>query len=496
MTSQPKSKLSIATLALMTVAAVVSLRGLPMMAAEGLSMLFYIGFCTVLFLLPASLVSAELGGAFADSKGGVYSWVKAAFGSRWGFVAIWLQWIQNVVWYPTVLAFAAGALAYLFMKPGLANAGWYNTVIILAVYWAATFMTLKGSDFAAKMTKWFMLLGTMLPGALIIGLGALWVLQGNDIAFLGGTGGTAADATKELAHARFFPHITGLSSLAFLAGIILLFAGVEVQAVHANDLENPSSGYPRSMFIAMIIIFALFTLGALAVAAVVPAHEISLTAGIMQAFEQLLSKFGLNWLTPIIGLFVAFGAIGGVMAWIGGPSRGLLQTAQEGEIPPILAKTNEHGVQVAILMVQGAIVTALAMIYLVFENVSVAFFVLSAMTATLYLVMYMMMYAAAIRLRQTQPDLPRSYKVPGGETGMWLIAGVGFLAVAFAFVVGFFPPAQLPVGNPMTYVSLVGGGLIFFIVAPLILNAFKKPSWKAAEIEATGTDETTGKNTP
>lgn len=478
MTSHSKPKLSMMTLALMTVAAVVSLRGLPMMAAEGLTMLFYIGFCTVLFLLPASLVSAELGGAFADQKGGVYTWVKAAFGSRWGFVAIWLQWIQNVVWYPTVLAFAAGALAYLFMSPDLANAGWYNMVIILAVYWGATFMTLKGADFAAKMTKWFMLLGTVLPGALIIGLGVAWVVQGNDIAFLDGAEGTAADATKELAHARFFPHITGLSSLAFLAGIILLFAGVEVQAVHANDLKTPSSDYPRSMFIAMVIIFALFTLGALAVATVVPVKDISLTAGIMQAFQLMLARFGLEWLTPIIGLFVAFGAIGGVMAWIGGPSRGLLQTAREGEIPPILAKTNAHGVQVAILMVQGAIVTALAMIYLIFDNVSVAFFVLSAMTATLYLVMYMMMYAAAIRLRQTQPDLPRSYKVPGGDGGMWLIAGVGFVAVLFAFVVGFFPPSQLPVGSPVTYVSLVGGGLVFFIAAPLILNVFKKPNWK------------------
>ncbi len=484
MIAQSKPKLGVTTLALMTVAAVVSLRGLPMMAAEGLSMLFYIIFCTVLFLLPASLVSAELGGAFADTQGGVYAWIKEAFGSRWGFVAIWLQWIQNVVWYPTVLAFAAGAVAYLFLTPGLASIGWYNTVVILGVYWAATLMTLQGADFAARMTKWFMLLGTVLPGVLAIVLAAVWVLQGNDVAFLGG-GGVA----KELAHARFFPHITGLSSLAFLAGIILLFAGVEVQSVHANDLENPSKGYPKSMFLAMIIIFVLFTLGALAVATVVPANEISLTAGIMQAFENLLGKFGLGWLTPIVGLLVAFGAIGGVMAWIGGPSRGLLQTAQEGEIPPILARTNKHGVQVAILIVQGVIVTALAMIYLIFKNVSVAFFVLSAMTATLYLVMYMMMYAAAIRLRQTRPDMPRSYKIPGGTVGMWFVAGIGFLAVLFAFIVGFFPPSQLPIGSPATYVSLVGGGLIFFIALPLIINAFKKPSWKTAQIDSTTTEK-------
>lgn len=484
------------TLALMTVAAVVSLRGLPMMATEGLSMLFYIGFCVIFFLIPASLVSAELGGAFADKQGGVYTWVSEAFGSRWGFVAIWLQWIQNVVWYPTVLAFAAGALAYLFMKPDLADAGWYNAAVILIVYWAAHLMTLMGAGFAARMTKWFMLLGTMLPGALIIGLGLLWILQGNPVEFLTSADPAGTSLTKELAHARFFPHITGLSTIAFLAGIILLFAGIEVQAVHANDMQNPSKDYPKSMFIAAIIIFALFTLGSLAVATVVPAKEISLTAGLMQAFQSLLDKFGLKWATPIAGLFVAFGAIGGVMAWIGGPSRGLLQTAQEGEIPPFLAKTNSKGVQVSILIIQGMIVSALAMIYLIFEDVSVAFFMLSAMTITLYLVMYMLMYAAAIRLRMTRPDLPRSYEVPGGMGGMWVVAGIGFLAVLFAFVVAFFPPSQLKIGSPEMYVGLVVGGLVVFIGLPLLIQAFKKPSWRQAAAKASTAAPTDKAATP
>lgn len=474
-------KLSAMTLALMTVAAVVSLRGLPLMATEGLSMLFYIGFCAIFFLIPASLVSAELGGAFANTQGGVYSWVSAAFGSRWGFVAIWLQWIQNVVWYPTVLAFAAGALAYLFLRPDMAGFGWFNTAAILVIYWAATFMTLQGADFAAKMTKWFVLLGTVLPGILIIGLGVLWVVQGNPIEFLKEADPGTSNLADEFAHARLFPHITGLSSIAFLGGILLLFAGVEAQAVHANDMVNPSRDYPKSMFLAAIIIFVLFTLGSLAVAAVVPAKDISLNAGLMQAFQSLLSKFGLQFLTPLVGLLVAFGAIGGVMAWIGGPSRGLLQTAQEGEIPPFLAKTNEHGVQVTILIIQGIIVSALATIYLVFKDVSVAFFVLSAMTVALYLVMYMLMYSAAIWLRISQPNLPRTYKIPGGMSGLLTVAGIGFVAVFFAFVVGFFPPSQLEVGSPTTYVALVAGGLVAFTGIPLLIHAFKKPSWRSTQ---------------
>ena len=468
-----RSNMSVFTLAMMTVAAVCSLRGLPMMAKEGLTMIFYILFATVLFLLPASLVAAELGGAFAKEHGGVYTWVKEAFGPRWGFTAIWLQWIQNVVWYPTVLGFAAAALAYLFLDPGLADNGFYTGVVILACYWAATFLTLKGTDVASRVTKYGVLLGTVLPGALIILLGAVWVAQGHPLLFL-----ESSAPAHGLMHARLLPHITGLGSVAFLAGIVLLFAGVEVHAVHAGELERPARQFPASMFLAAGVIFVLFTLGSLAVAAVIPADKISLTAGLMQAFQQMLDAFGIGWLTPGIGLLAAFGAIGGVMSWVGGPSRGLLQTAKDGELPPFMARVNAQGIQVNILLIQAAIVSALACLYFVMDDVSVAFFVLSAMTVTLYLVMYVLMYAAAIKLRLSRPDLPREYKVPGGLFGMCAVAGVGLAGVLFALVVGFFPPSNLPVGNPALYVGLVAAGLVVFVGLPILIHSRKKPEWK------------------
>ncbi|MGO3719868.1 MAG: amino acid permease [Mesonia hippocampi] len=478
--STKNKNIGVMAIAMMTVAAVVSLRGLPMMAKEGTTMFFYIGFCAILFLLPGSLVAAELGSAFSKENGGIYSWVKGAFGSKWGFVAIWLQWIQNVVWYPTVLAFAAASLAYLFGRVELASDGTYTAIVILVIYWLATFMTFRGVNTVAKLTNWFLILGTIVPGVIAILLALFWIIQGNPIEFLSEAANTANGVTFQ--HPRFFPHISNLSNISFLAGIILLFAGVEVQAVHAKELKNPAKQFPKAMFIAMGIIFLLFTLGSLAIATVIPAEEISLTSGLMQGFEDMLSKFGLESIVPLMGLLLSFGAIGGVMAWIGGPSKGLLETAKEGMLPPILAKTNKNGVQTSILFVQAAIVTILAFMYLLFKDVSVAFFVLSAMTSTLYLVMYMLMYAAAIKLRYSQPDLERSYKVPGGKTGIWSIAGIGLLAVVFAFIVGFVPPSQLPVGSPILYVTLVTAGLVIFVSAPLIINKFKKPSWKKDEV--------------
>ena len=451
------------SLAMLNVAAVMSLRGLPMMAETGMKMIFYLVIASLFFLIPCALISAELATGWPE-HGGVYRWVKEAFGSRWGFVAIWLQWIQNVIWFPTVLAFAAAALAYLFHAAHLANSNLYTALVIFVVYWAATFITFSGLKVAGSVTMAGVLLGTILPGCVIIALGVIWTLTGHQIAFM-------------QTSVHFFPDFSHFSNVAFLASIVLLFAGMEVGAVHVRELKNPKTEYPRAIFIATAIIVVIFVLGSLAVATVLPAKSISLTAGVMEAFSKMLGVYHLEWLLPIFGLLIAFGALGGVLAWISGPSKGLLATAKNGEIPPFLAHTNKKGIQTHILVIQGIIVTVLTSLYLIMHNVSNAFFLLSAMTITLYLVMYLLLFAAAIKLRYSQPNVHRTYKIPGGKFGMWLVAGVGLLAVLFALCVGFIPPATLQIGTPALYVGLVVGGLVVFVGLPLIIHACKKPSW-------------------
>lgn len=460
-------------LALMTAAAVISLRGLPMMAQEEMTMFFYIFFATFLFLIPAALVGAELGSAFADRGGGVYTWVKEAFNRHFGFAAIFLQWIQNVVWYPTVLGFAAAAIAYMIGKPDLAQNGWFVGLFSIGMYWFATWVTLKGTSLVSKITSQGFLLGTVLPGVVIILMAVIWMIGKNPVAFEHIPSAVGQVVNVDVAHhvhPRFFPHMTGMSDIAFLAGILLLFAGVEVHAVHAPELKNPQKQFPGAMFLAALISFVLFTLGALAVAIVTPYDEINLQAGLLITFQQLFDHYHVGWITNVMGLLVAFGALAGVMSWISGPSRGLLWTAKDGRLPEVMKKTNKNGVQINILIIQGCIVSILSSLYIIMNDVSVAFFLLSALTIGLYLLMYMMMYAAGIRLRYSQPDLIRSYKIPGGNMGMWLIAGIGFLAVLFSFAVTFFPPSQLPVGSPAFYTSLVIVGTIVFCSIPFIIS--------------------------
>jgi len=141
--------------------------------------------------------------------------------------------------------------------------------------------------------------------------------------------------------------------------------------------------------------------------------------------------------------------------------------------------------QISILLVQSVIVTVLSPAYFVMSDVSVAFYLLGAVTTTLSLIMYRLMYAAAIRLRYSQPELTRGYRVPGGTVGMWCIAGVGFVGVIFAFLVAFFPRTQLPVGSPALYVGLVVAGTVVFTGLPLLIGMLKRSSWRAVTPRAT-----------
>lgn len=471
-------RFSIWAVALMTAAAVISLRGLPMMAKEGLTMWFYIGFATLFYLIPGAFVSAELGGMFNTDKGGIYTWVKAAFGSSWGLAAVWLQWIQNVVWYPVVLGFTAAALAYLIGDPNLANSHIFNFAVVLVVYWLATGIALFGERSYGNWSQYLFIIGTVIPGVFVMILALIWIALGNPIELIApsSTVAAAASASGHQVH-PWLPNITGLGDIAFLAGTVLLFAGVEVQGARANLMHKPNREFPEAMILAAMIVFLLFTFGSLAVATIIPLHELSLTAGIMQAYKAALDLFHIGWLVPVAAALLAVGALGQIVTWIGGPSRALLQTAENGEIPPVFSATNAKGAPKHILVLQAIIVSVLGCFYLIFPNPSAAFYLLSAMTVALYLVMYLLMYAAAIRLHHSHADTERHFRIPGGMLGMWSVAGTGFVAVLFALVVSFFPPTQVPVGSPALYTAMVALGLVVFGGAPFVIQAFKKPSW-------------------
>ncbi len=471
----PLLRMGVFTLAMINVSAIVSLRGLPAESTYGLSSAFYYIFAAIFFLIPVSLVAAELTTGWPQ-RGGVFRWVGEAFGARLGFLAIWLQWIESTIWFPTVLTFAAVSIA--FIGP---NQSWdaavsanslYVLVIVLLVYWTATLLNFRGMSTSGAVTKWGTLLGTVLPAGLLIFLGMLYWGMGNPIDI-------------SMKPGDFFPDLTKFDNIVLAASIFLFYAGMEMSAVHVKDVENPGHNYPLAIGMASVITVLIFVFGTLAIGFIIPESQINLVQSLLVAYDKLFTWFGTTWMGPVIAICLTFGVLAQVVAWVGGPSKGLLEVGCAGYLPRFMQRTNAHGVQVGILLIQGCVVTLLSIFFVIMPSVQTAYQIISQLTIILYLIMYMLMFAAAIYLRYREPHTPRSFRIPGGKYfGMWVVGGLGLVGSVAAFLLSFVPPSQIPVGSPVVYVGILIVGALLFAGLPFLIYALRRPEWADAQARA------------
>lgn len=461
-------KLGVITLAIMNVTAVVSLRGLPAEAEYGISSAFYYLFAAIVFLIPTSFVAAELAAMFQDKQGGVFRWVGEAFGKRMGFLAIWLQWVESTIWYPTVLTFGAVALAFIGSNSAedmnLASNKMYTLAVVLIIYWAATFISLKGLGWVSKVAKIGGLVGTIIPAFLLMILAVIYLASG---------GTSQMDFGGD-----FFPNITKLDNLVLASGIFLFYAGMEMTGIHVKDMNNPAKEYPRAVFIGAIITVLIFVLGTFSLGIIIPQKDINLTQSLLVGFDNYFKYIHASWLSPVIAVALAFGVLAGVLTWVSGPSKGIYAVGKAGYLPPFMQKANSLGVQKNILLIQGAAVTLLSLLFVVMPSVQSFYQILSQLTVLLYLIMYLLMFAAAIYLRYSMKDTPRPFRLgKKGNCVMWIVSGVGFLGSLLAFVLSFIPPAQIAVGSNATWYSVLIIGCLVVVVAPFIIYAMRKPHW-------------------
>ena len=457
-----KRFLNVFLLAMFNLAIMASLRNLPIVAEYGFGCIFLFLVVALVFLIPSALVSAELATGWTKT-GGVYVWVKEALGPRWGFFAIWMQWVHDVTWFPAILTFVASMLAYLF-DPALVENKAYVLSVILVSFWGMTLLNLLGLKVSSWASVLGVIIGTLIPGVLIIGLAISWFSSGYplQIAF-------------NFDH--FFPELTHIHDLAFLAGMFLAFGGLEVNAVHAREVQNPQKNYPRAILLSAFLAFTVLSLGSLAIAVVIPQKEISLVAGLLQTFQVMLEPFHLLFLLPVLAIMIVIGAMAEVNAWIIGPVRGLYATAKHGDLPIFFQKKNKKDVPSTLLYFQAIIVTFVSLVILFMPSSSSAFWILSALTALLYLSMYVLLFISAIVLRYTHPSVERSYKIPYKNYGMWVIASLGILSSVFAFLLGFVPPSQINVGSLWFYESFLIIGLLSMWAIPLVIYSLKKDDW-------------------
>lgn len=386
--------------------------------------------------------------------------MREAFGDRTGFQATWFVFMNSVTLYPSLLSFGAAALATAFGRPDLATNGAYMGTVVLVVFWLATWIVSRGMKSSTGISNIGLTLGTIVPAMSLIFFMFVWL-------------GDGRPSQIPFAVADLVPPVTGLSSIALVVGTFVAFAGLEVNAVHIAHLKGPPKNYLKSVLLAAVIVFSMYLLGSLAISVVVPDASLELTSGASQAFTAYADGFGIPGLSNVLSGLLVLGALAASIAWIAGPSRSMWLVGKAGYLPKGLQKTNKNDVQMPLLLLQGAVVTVLSFVFVVAPNTSAAFAMLQDVSISLYMLMYVCMFAAAIKLRRSQPDRERPIKIKG----LPVIASIGILSALSAIILGLTPPAGFSDMSAPAYAALIAAGVVILAIPPQFIYRLRKPSW-------------------
>jgi len=386
---------------LITVGSVDSIRNLPATALMGDTIVMGFALALCCFLLPVTVVVAWFA---RQSVEGVYGWVKTGLGARSGFQAVWFQWMQNILVYPTLLSFIAGLILYT-INPQLAENPRYLFVMINVLIWTLTWINLKGIYLSARFNAVCTLAGLVLPFLLIIGAGLFGFLTDNQ------------------------PHVaqsTGFHEGMSLTAIILSLCGMEIAGVHGRESKN--GAFVKALFLSVIIIVVSSLFGALTIHRFIPAEQLSLVNGIPQFIELVLTRIHYPQYAAFFNILVVLGCVGCANNWLIAPVKGLMFASET------------SASQTGLLLVQAGCVSLLSTLFLFFPEVNASYWLMLILATQMYLFMYVMMFASAIRLQWLS-----------GQYRMLLFSVSGLTTVLVLIATGFQAPAQISVHSQWMY---------------------------------------------
>ncbi|MBT4963365.1 MAG: amino acid permease [Francisellaceae bacterium] len=444
------------SLAMITVAAIVSLRNLPLSAEYGFSSIFYFIIAALIFFIPTAAVTAELASTWPKA-GGSYAWVKEAFGPNWGLFTLWSAWMESIAWFPAILAFTAAMVAYMVEPfiPGAIESKSFIVCCILVIFWGATLLNFAGIKTSSYISTIGVTLGTIFPAIVIVLLAVSWYLAGNKLQI-------------DVSWSSFIPEFK-LDNIVIFSGILLSVSGVELAAFHVGEARDPQNDYPKALAIASVIILTVYILGTLAIAIVVPQKDIQLASGLLQAFDVFFTQFNLKNFSMIMALFLFIGSIAAINTWTVGPAKGMLVVAEDGFFPEWLKKTNKHDVPVALLLLQVIIGSALTMLFLNYEGSS-AIWMMIAVSSQFTMIQYVMLFLAVIKLRKSKPEIVRGYKAPK----LKLVTTIGIAACIFSFFIVYIPPSHFNFGSATVYRTILISILLLLMLPIISFRYYRK----------------------
>lgn len=444
----------------MNIAAILAIRWLPIAAAFGASSILLWIIAIILFFIPLGLVSTELATTWPD-QGGMYVWVREAFGKRSGFIVSWFYWVNNFFYYPAILTFIT-IIVISIINPKLVDSKLFVCGCVVGFLWISTFINIHGMKVFKSFSNLAGIFGVLLPLFILVvlGLGSVWFFK--------------IPIATDYSFANWLPNLGSKSNLGSLTVLMFSMAGIELIPTMAGETVNPQKTFPRATFISAIIIAILYIISTVAITFVIAPDKIGASSGVIDTLFVLEKELHISFLASIVGGMIVLGSIGSIGVWIVTPIKMLLESCKDGALPNWFIKTNKDGMPIRALLTQAVIVTIIVICTASLPSINAFFGTLVLMAAITINISYAFMFFAFIKLRNKYPEKFRPYCIPGGKLIGYFVAGVGlfsiFLATVFPFVL---PPDTLQNAHDILLyrIELVMGPIIFATIG-YIIHAF------------------------
>lgn len=460
-----KKKISFWDLVFMNVSALFGIRWIAKSTAAsfglGLGAIPMWVLFAFIYFVPSALICAELASTY-PRDGGLYEWVKEAYGEKYGFLVSWLNWTAKIFWYSSFLTFFAVNISYVAGRQDLAENKMFVLILSLGIFWILSLISTRGTSWAKIFTN-VGALGSTVPAAILIILAFVSVLVLKK-----------QPSASVYSVATMTPKLNA-DSLVAISAVMFGLAGAETSANFVTEVEDAPRTFPKAIMVAAGIVGGLYVLGSIAITMILPAEKITASRGVLDALDAVAASLGIgSWFVRLLALGISISVLGAIVLYIASPIKMLFGSVKKGVFSEKLTKVNNYNMPANAVIFQAVLVSIILLATSLLPSVDAIYNVLVTMTALTSLFPYVLLYTSYIRLRKTRPNENRPYTMAKNNSTAINVATMVLIVTVLGIIFSAAPVMPTFMDNVIYEIEMIGGGLVVILAGFVIWNKYEK----------------------